>query len=142
MATNHNLGVKADMRYTLTLSAYQWLLIHGTLDNEVYMETLNYDPRNVVEVGKSVIRGIEDNAYGVDRLPLPHDQVVEIGFSGRQWVMVADALTQWATVADESMPAVSVLGSEQEDHGYVEPVEDGTELWELLRVLRTQLPTD
>jgi hypothetical protein len=127
------------MRYTIALSVYQWLLIKETLQSDVYMDAVNDDPRKVVELGKGAIKLIEDNAYGADRMPRPLDQIIQIELSGRQIVMITEALTRWATVADESIPAVSEHDSKGAEGGYFEPVEDGAEMWEVLRVLRAQL---
>jgi hypothetical protein len=88
-----------------------WCTILGTMDNETDTEVVEGDPRNVVELGHSIMQAIWDNAYGDDGMPLPGDHDVAIGLTGAQWQLAATALAHWADVADDMEPGVDEDGS-------------------------------
>jgi hypothetical protein len=87
--------------YVLSLPVDQWLTVLGTMDNETDTEAVEGDPRNVVEVGQSVMQTIWDYAYGSDQMPLPGHSMITIELTGRQCGLVTEALAHWAQVGDD-----------------------------------------
>lgn len=114
MTMRSDLDLEQERTYPLTMTVDHWCMILGTMDNETDTEVVEGDPRNVVELGHSVMQAIWDHAYG-DDMPLPGDQAVAIGLTGAQWQLVATALAHWADVADDMEPGIDEDGSAERE---------------------------
>jgi hypothetical protein len=99
--SDHNLSLRSDSVYAVTLSSGQWAIIPNTLDNETNTDDVEGDPRGVVEPGTRVIQAIRRHASGADRRPLPNDQMITIELPAPQCQLVANALGYWTAIAEE-----------------------------------------
>ncbi|MEU7617248.1 hypothetical protein AB0B27_14305 [Micromonospora rifamycinica] len=86
--------------YVVDMTVRQWQIIDATIDNEVDTEIVDGDPGGVVSLGGSIRQAGWDQATDATRAWLPDEEVITITLSGRQWNLVADALSRWAEVSD------------------------------------------
>jgi hypothetical protein len=92
--------------YRVQMETRQWLIIDGTIDNEVSVEAESGDPRNVVDLGSSIrqagwdqIPGWPHEVEGFKHWPAP-GQTSMMTLSRTQWDLVISGLERWAAVEE------------------------------------------
>jgi hypothetical protein len=97
---------REEFGYQVRMETRQWLIIDGTMDNEVSTQIENGDPRGVVDLGSSIrqagwdqIPGWPQDVKGFETWPAPGQQST-MTLSGSQWALVLSALEHWATVSE------------------------------------------
>jgi hypothetical protein len=92
--------------YRVKMETRQWLIIDGTMDNEVISEAQNGDPSGVVDLGMSIrqagwdqILGWPQDIHGFETWPAS-GQRSTIGLSRTQWDLVILTLERRAAVSD------------------------------------------
>lgn len=111
-------NVDAAANYVVQVSTRHWLMIDGTMDNEVHSRVENGD-RSGVELGRSIRQGGWDqipgwprDAAGFATWPAP-GQTSTVVLNGVQWGMVVSSLDRWADVSDSlGIPEHTVMAEE------------------------------
>ncbi|MFI0406310.1 hypothetical protein [Actinomadura sp. 3N508] len=92
--------------YQVRMETRQWLVIDGTMDNEVITEAQDGDPRGVVDLGSSIrqagwdqIPGWPRDVTGFLTWPTP-GQMSTMVLEGSQWALVVSVLDEWAAVEE------------------------------------------
>jgi hypothetical protein len=92
--------------YSVEIAVSDWLIVDGTMDNEVSSEAENGDLRQIVELGSSIRQAgwstIPDwpkDVAGFQNWPAP-GQTATMILTGDQWALIHSALTHWALVSD------------------------------------------
>ncbi|SPL88109.1 unnamed protein product [[Actinomadura] parvosata subsp. kistnae] len=82
----------------------QWLIIDATMDNEVSVEVVEGDPRDVADLGDSIRQAGWDqipdwprDLAGFEHWPAP-GQTSTLTLSRAQWDLVISALERWSAV--------------------------------------------